>query len=101
MKWRFALCTVLLVSLIAGPLPAQRKPKKDKSQVTPENAADADKKNRDMKVEQYNQKRDYHSKAQDKETRKRMKKNLKRAEKHSWGKDVPWYKRWFRRRRFS
>jgi hypothetical protein len=29
-----------------------------------------------------------------------MKKNLKRAEKHSWGKDVPWYKRWFRKKKF-
>ena len=42
---------------------------------------------------------DHHKSLQDKATQKRMKKNLKRAEKQSWGKNVPWYKRWFRKKR--
>jgi len=36
--------------------------------------------------------------SQDKATRKRMKKTLKKAERHSWGNRAPWYKRWFRRK---
>ncbi len=49
--------------------------------------------------EQDKLRREHHKDIQTKETRKRMKKNLKKAERHSWGKDVPWYKRWFRKKR--
>jgi hypothetical protein len=81
---------------------AQKRPPKQKGSdvQTRENALTRDKANRAEKEAAYVQKRDYHSELQDKSTRKRMKKNHKRAQKHSWGKEVPWYKRVFRKRHF-
>lgn len=67
--------------------------------MTPQSAAEKDAKARGEKEAQYIDGRVHHKKVQDKATRKRMKKNLKKAERHSWGKDVPWYKRWFRRKK--
>ena len=75
-------------------------PKKDKNQITPENAGDQPNLDKARKQEEYNVKNDHHKDIQDDATRKRMKKNLKRSQKHSWGKEIPWYKRWFRKKNF-
>lgn len=40
---------------------------------------------------------DRHESIQDKETRKRMKKNKKKANRYNGGKKEPFYKRWFRK----
>lgn len=79
----------------------KKKPAKQENQITPENAKDQERVNLENKQKEYVTKKNYHSKNQDKATQKRMKKNLRRAEKHSWGKDIPWYKRWFRKKRLK
>jgi len=76
---------------------SQAQKKKQTNQVTPQNAMDKDRKNLEQKQAQYQDSKKTHTQKQDKATQKRMKKNLKRAQKHSWGKEVPWYKRWFRK----
>ena len=70
------------------------------AQQTPESAANKDKANKEQKVGEYVNTRNHHTEIQDSATRKRMKKNLKKAERHSWGKNIPWYKLWFRRKKF-
>lgn len=77
---------------------AQRK--KETHKVTPESGNAKEAEAQAAKLLAYKAGRDHHRKVQDKETRKRMKKTKKKAERHSWGKDVPWYKRWFRRDKF-
>jgi len=89
------LCLVALIIVTAFESQAQKK--KQTNQVTPQNAMDKDRKNLEQKQAQYQDSKKTHTKKQDKATQKRMKKNLKRAQKHSWGKEVPWYKRWFRK----
>lgn len=93
----FFILTFLFLALPADLL-AQRK--KETNKVTPEMAMDKEKTAREAKNAEYKGRKDHHKKIQDKATRKRMKKNLRKAEKHSWGKDVPWYKRWFRKDKF-
>ena len=95
------LFSLLISSEMAFGQKTKKKPAKQENQVTPENAKDKERANLENKQKEYVTKKDYHSKNQDDATRKRMKKNLRRAEKHSWGKDVPWYKRWFRKKRFN
>jgi len=89
------LFILLSIQFVAIPVFAQKKKQKD--QVTPQNAMDKQNKNQEQKQAQYQERKKTHVKKQDKATQKRMKKNLKRAQKHSWGKEVPWYKRWFRK----
>jgi len=48
---------------------------------------------------QYGAHKDHLTEIQSKETQKRMKKTLKKAQKHSQGKLVPWHKRVFRKRK--
>lgn len=81
---------------------AQRRPRRDKGSdvQTPENALDRDKEERARIEAEYKAKHDHQNELQDKSTRKRMKRNLKRSQRQSWGKEIPWYKRVFRRRRF-
>lgn len=78
---------------------AQKKPPKEKNKQTRENAVDIKEAQRKQRESQYLDHREHIRDIQDKETQKRMKKNLRRAEKHSQGKSVPWYKRLFRKRR--
>ena len=93
--------SLLISSEMAYSQKEKKKPSKQDNQVTPENAKDQEMVNLENKQKEYVTKKDYHSKNQDKATQKRMKKNLRRAEKHSWGKDIPWYKRWFRKKRLK
>lgn len=46
------------------------------------------------------QRREKHMSIQTKATQKRMKKNRKKADRIARGTDVPFYKRWFRKRHF-
>ena len=84
-----------LVICSASPLAAQ--PKSDAQKVTPQTARKKEAEALEKKQTEYQSRRDHHMESQDKATRKRMKKNLRKARKQSWGKNVPWYKRWFRR----
>jgi hypothetical protein len=82
--------------LTSGHLVAQRKAD-NVNKVTPESARKKDAAAKEQQLSEYQKRKDHHLEVQDKATRKRMKKNLRKARRHSWGKDVPWYKRWFRR----
>lgn len=95
---RYILMFTLLLTF-GGNIHAQRK--KEKNKVTPESGAQKEAQAMEQKRAEYNSRKDHHMESQDKATRKRMKKNLKKAERHSWGKDVPWYKRWFRKDKFK
>lgn len=102
-----AMRTVLMLMLAfvlagAGEAHGQKRPGRRRGQdvQTPENALDKERANRESKEAEYRMRRDHQAEIQDKSTRKRMKKNLKKAQKQSWGKSVPWYKRVFRRRKF-
>ena len=95
------LFSLLISSEMAIGQKDRKKPSKQENQVTPENAKNQERANMENKQKEYVTKKDYHTKNQDKATQKRMKKNLRRAEKHSWGKDIPWYKRWFRKKRLN
>ncbi|HEY8404098.1 MAG TPA: hypothetical protein VIK71_05760 [Flavobacteriales bacterium] len=92
-----SLLRILLLGtvLLAVQQPAFAQKKKQTNQVTPQNAQSRQKANKEQKIAEYQDSKKAHVKKQDKATQKRMKKNLKRAQKHSWGKEVPWYKRWF------
>lgn len=79
---------------------AKKGPPKQKDQITPENHGDQQNADKARKQAEYDMKNEHHKNIQDEATRKRMKKNLKRSQKHSWGKEVPWYKRWFRKKKF-
>lgn len=85
----------LLISIAADAV-AQRKPDTG-NKVTPESARKKDAEALEKQQSEYQKRKDHHLEVQDKATRKRMKKNLRKARKLSWGKDVPWYKRWFRK----
>ena len=92
-------CTLLVMMLIAGSpdLFAQRQ-KKESNKVTPASAQKKDAGAIEQKQADYRSRKDHHLESQDKATRKRMKKTLKKAERHSWGNRAPWYKRWFHRK---
>jgi hypothetical protein len=90
---RFVMLSLLMTSAVQ--LSAQ--PEKDAQKVTPQTARKKEAEALEKKQNEYQTRRDHHLESQDKATRKRMKKNLRKARKQSWGKNVPWYKRWFRR----
>lgn len=83
--------------LLASGIPMSAQKKKQHNQITRQDAIANDKKKLEQQQAKYQSSKDHHLETQDKQTRKRMKRTLKRARKHSWGKDVPWYKRWFRK----
>ncbi len=90
------LISIFLVTAIDTS--AQRK--REKNKITPETGPEKKEAALDIKQAEYKKSKDHHLKVQDKATRKRMKQTKKKAERHSWGKDVPWYKRWFRKDKF-
>lgn len=102
-KTLIGIVLVAACALSSGEALAQRtrkRPPKQQNVQTPENAKDAERANKAMKTAQYVSKREMHYAKQDKATRKRMEKNMKRSQKQSWGKEIPWYKRVFRKRHF-
>lgn len=93
------LFLIILIYFGAITTQAQKRPPKEKNKQTRENAVDikaAQRKEREVK---YLEHKEHLRDIQDKSTKKRMKKNLKRAQKHSQGKSIPWYKRLFRKRK--
>lgn len=86
------LMVLILLMTAASPAYSQ---KRKSNQQTPKTAVEKQQKALEQKQAQYQGDKNHHRDIQDKETRKRMNRNYKRAQKHSWGKDVPWYKRWF------
>lgn len=66
---------------------------------TRENAVKRDQEAKAAKQAEYDAHRQHLEDIQDKATRKRMKKNLKKSQRISQGKQIPWYKRVFRKRR--
>lgn len=93
---RFYRCVLIVVALV-GVHQSYAQPKTDSQKVTPQTARKKEGEAREKKQSEYQLRKDHHLEVQDKATRKRMKKTLKKARRHSWGKNVPWYKRWFRR----
>ena len=93
---KFAQRILMAIFLLSGSfLSAQ--PKSDAEKVTPATARKKEAEALEKKHGEYDSRMEHHLKSQDKATRKRMKKNLRKARRMSWGKNVPWYKRWFRR----
>jgi hypothetical protein len=88
---------VVLYLLVCSASQLAAQPKSDAQKVTPQTARKKEAEALEKKQTEYQSRRDHHMESQDKATRKRMKKNLRKARKQSWGKNVPWYKRWFRR----
>jgi len=105
---RFRLMKALIIALFAAfallstPAEAQKTPKKQRGSdvQTPENALDRDKADRAAIEAGYKDRKGHHDDLQDKATKKRMKQNYKRSQKQSWGKEIPWYRRMFRKRKF-
>jgi len=91
---QYAVFTLGLI-FFAGDATAQRQ--KESNKVTPKSAQQKEAAALEQKQSEYKSRKDHHLESQDKATRKRMKKTLKKAERHSWGKQAHWYKRWFRR----
>jgi hypothetical protein len=90
---RLLLFTVMQIAVLG----AYAQKKSDAQKVTPQTARQKEADALEKKQNEYNSRKDHHLEVQDKATRKRMKKNLRKARRLSWGKNIPWYKRWFRR----
>jgi hypothetical protein len=93
---KFAQRILMAMFLLTGSL-INAQPKSDVEKVTPATARKKEAEALEKKQGEYDSRMEHHLKSQDKATRKRMKKNLRKARRMSWGKNVPWYKRWFRR----
>lgn len=63
------------------------------------NALEREKEAKAKKQAEYDAHREHISDLQGKKVQKRMKKNLKKSQRISQGKQVPWYKRVFRKKR--
>jgi hypothetical protein len=97
MKWWYM---ILVFVLSFGTIPAEAQ-KKDKSRKEQRDAVKVDQSNEDQLDSGLSNARGKHRKIQDKKTRKRMKRSAKKQKKLSNGKSQPFYKRWFRKRRFK
>lgn len=96
MRTKIITLLFLLVSAVHMPkLNAQSKPEDHVN--TPEDGDDAKRRALEKKNIEYQQGLEKHQKAQDKQTRKRMKRMERQSRK--LGKPLPWYKRWFRRKK--
>jgi hypothetical protein len=75
-----------------------KRDKEKSEQIGPKEAAENKAAAAEKQQNEYSSRKKTHLKAQDRQTRKRMKRTLRHAERYSWGKEAPWYKRWFGRR---
>jgi hypothetical protein len=89
---------ILMAIFLFSSMLLSAQPKSDAEKVTPASARKKEAEALEKKQGEYDSRMEHHLKSQDKATRKRMKKNLRMARRMSWGKNVPWYKRWFRRK---
>jgi hypothetical protein len=97
MRVRTVIRIICIVVAFAIPVSIDAQNKSEGSKVTPQTARKKEAEALEKKQSEYQSRKDHHLDVQDKATRKRMKKNLRKARRQSWGKNVPWYKRWFRR----
>jgi len=94
----FPILFTLLLSITATTVVAQ----KDKGQSPKEAAKEQSRlqSDREKKIDQeIKAKEKGHRDSQDKQTRKRMKRNLKKSKRMNSGKPQPFYKAWFRKKR--
>lgn len=99
-KFKIFMIIVGMLTLASFEIQAQKRPPKEENKQTRENAVDQKEAQRRLKEAEYLDHREHLEDIQTKETKRRMKKNLKKAQKHSQGKSVPWHKRIFRKRKF-
>lgn len=101
LKWLNRLVMMLLMLALVQEAQAQRtrkRPPKETNKQTPESAQKREGEKKAELIGQYEVSKDDHYDRQDKATQKRMKQNLKKAERYSQGRRLPWYKRLFRKR---
>lgn len=99
-KFKIFMIIAGMLMLASFEIQAQKRPPKEENKQTRENAVDQKEAQRRQKEAEYLDHREHLEDIQTKETKRRMKKNLKKAQKHSQGKSVPWHKRIFRKRKF-
>jgi UDP-N-acetylglucosamine:LPS N-acetylglucosamine transferase len=87
----FLLCFLLCIGSVQ--LRAQD------DQQTRANALEREKAAKALKQAEYDAHREHISDLQGKKVQKRMKKNLKKSQRISQGRQIPWYKRIFRKKR--
>jgi len=102
-KLRIKLLLGLLMAIFLWTIPQEASAQRRKDKGTTASEAMKDQKSaKEARVKEFDNKmaerRKRHVKVQDKKTRKRMKKNRKRAERIAQGKSAPFYKRWFRKK---
>jgi len=97
-NWPRIIILIFFCVAIVQPADAQKKrpPKQKKEKRKATSKEDS---NRTKKVKALGASRDRHEKIQDKKTRKRMKQTRKKSMIHAGEKKLPFYKRWFRRKR--
>ncbi len=88
---------ILLLSLLLCFGSAQLRAQNDKQ--TRANALEREKAAKAQKQAEYDAHLDHISELQGKKVQKRMKKNLKKSQRISQGRQIPWYKRIFRKKR--
>lgn len=99
--WRTLL--LLLVALLGYSTCSEAQGRRKERKKTETQIADAHQRAAEQEAEidtKLAERREKHMTIQTKATQKRMKKNRKRAEQMSRGAEVPFYKRWFRKRHF-
>jgi Ni/Co efflux regulator RcnB len=93
---------ILLIALIVIPCSlAAQDGKKVRTKKARKEAVKKQSEHKDQLVSDYSKRADHHEKIQDKSTRKRMKKNQKRVKRRYKGTEIPFYKRWFRKKHFK
>jgi hypothetical protein len=97
MMTRALVYALLMTIAVALPRSVGAQVKSESNKVTPQTARKKEADALEKKQSEYQLRKNHHMDSQDKATRKRMKKNLRKARRLSWGKNVPWYKRWFSR----
>lgn len=97
---RWYLLFVILLSIGFQSAHAQKESKRQQKKVVRE-AQQNDQNNKAKLDAGLSDARGKHRDIQTKDTKKRMKKNARKQKKLSTGKSVPFYKRWFRKRRFK
>ena len=98
MRHPLFLILLLFALGLSTPVDAQRRARKE----TKKSMKDQAERKAERKAAlygEYKQKENKHLEMQDKSTRKRMKANRKRQQRMASGKPLPFYKRWFRKKR--
>lgn len=100
LKLLFFSTAIVFFTLSSQAVSAQRV-KRTKTDKQRKEQIDKEGENRARMEEDLSKKQQHHYDIQDKATRKRMKANQKRQQRINSGKQAPFYKRWFRKKRFK